>query len=58
MCLERRHRDPDAELAFGLVGSSATQPLIDNLGKVAPDPAKEIFTSVIQNLQKSQAFYS
>jgi membrane protein len=39
---------------LGLVGHSATQPLIDNLGKVAPGPAKTIFTSAIQNLQKSQ----
>jgi membrane protein len=39
---------------LGLVGSSATQPLIDNLDKVAPGPAKDIFTSAIQNLQKSQ----
>jgi membrane protein len=39
---------------LGLVGSSATQPLIDNLGQVAPGPAKEIFTSAIQNLQGSQ----
>jgi membrane protein len=39
---------------LGLVGSSATQPLIDNLGKVAPGPAKDIFTSAIHNLQKSQ----
>ena len=39
---------------LGLVGHSATQPLIDNLGKVAPGPAKDIFTSAIQNLQKSQ----
>src|ERR671925_2140021 len=39
---------------LGLVGSSATQPLIDNLGKVAPGPAKDIFTSAIKNLQKSQ----
>jgi membrane protein len=39
---------------LGLVGDSATQPLIDNLGKVAPGPAKDIFTSAIQNLQKSQ----
>src|SRR5919109_393200 len=39
---------------LGLVGSSATQPLIDNLGKVAPGPAKDIFTNAIQNLQKSQ----
>jgi membrane protein len=36
---------------LGLVGSSATQPLIDNLGTVAPGPAKEIFTSAIENLQ-------
>jgi membrane protein len=39
---------------LGLLGSSATQPLIDNLGKVAPGPAKDIFTSAIRNLQKSQ----
>jgi membrane protein len=39
---------------LGLIGDSATQPLIDNLGKVAPGPAKDIFTSAIQNLQKSQ----
>src|SRR5205085_1417159 len=37
-----------------LFGSSATQPLIDNLGTVAPGPAKQIFTSAITNLQKSQ----
>jgi len=39
---------------LGLVGRSATQPLIDNLTGVAPGPAKEIFTTAIQNLQKSQ----
>jgi membrane protein len=39
---------------LGLVGDSATQPLLDNLGKVAPGPAKSILTSAIQNLQKSQ----
>ena len=39
---------------LGLVGSSATQPLIDNLGTVAPGPAKEIFTSAIENLQGDQ----
>jgi membrane protein len=39
---------------LGLIGSSATQPLIDNLGSVAPGPAKDIFTSAIKNLQKSQ----
>jgi membrane protein len=36
---------------LGLIGNSATQPLIDNLGAVAPGPAKEIFTSAIENLQ-------
>jgi membrane protein len=39
---------------LGLIGESATQPLIDNLGSVAPGPAQEIFTSAIQNLQGSQ----
>src|SRR5438045_5247098 len=39
---------------LGLIGHSATQPLIDNLGSVAPGPAKQIFTAAIQNLQKSQ----
>jgi len=39
---------------LGLVGQSATQPLIDNLGKVAPGPAKDIFTTAVQNLQKSK----
>ena len=39
---------------LGLVGQSATQPLIDNVGSVAPGPAKEIFTSAVQNLQKNQ----
>src|SRR3712207_1545170 len=38
---------------LGLLGSGTTQPMIDNLGQVAPGPAKEIFTSAIQNLQKS-----
>jgi membrane protein len=39
---------------LGLVGESATQPLIDELGKVAPGPAKEIFTSALENLQGDQ----
>jgi membrane protein len=39
---------------LGLVGESATQPLIDNLGAVAPGPAKDIFTNAIKNLQGSQ----
>src|SRR5918992_5982998 len=38
---------------LGLIGQSATQPLIDNLGSVAPGPAKDIFTSAIENLQGS-----
>jgi membrane protein len=37
-----------------LVGESATQPLLDELGKVAPGPAKEIFTSAIKDLQGNQ----
>jgi membrane protein len=40
---------------LGLVGDSATQPLIDNLGAVAPGPAKDILTSALGNLQKSQS---
>jgi membrane protein len=39
---------------LGLVGPSATQPLIDNLGKVAPGPASQIFTSAIQNIQNQR----
>jgi membrane protein len=39
---------------LGLIGESATQPLIDNLGTVAPGPAKEIFTSAIENIEGSQ----
>jgi membrane protein len=39
---------------LGLIGHSATQPLIENLGKVAPGPAREIFTSAIRNVQSSK----
>jgi membrane protein len=39
---------------LGLVGPSATQPLIDNLNAVAPGPAKQIVTGATQSLQKSQ----
>jgi membrane protein len=39
---------------LGLIGESATQPLIDNLGKVAPGPAKDIVTSALKNLQGSK----
>ena len=34
----------------GLVGHSATQSLLDNVGTVAPGPAKDIVTSAIKNL--------
>ena len=39
---------------LGLIGPSATQPLIDNLGAVAPGPAKQIFTGAIKGLQQNQ----
>jgi membrane protein len=39
---------------LGLVGSGTTQSLIDNLGKVAPGPAQEIFTNAVKNLQNSK----
>jgi membrane protein len=39
---------------LGLVGESATQPLLDELGGVAPGPAKEIVTNAIKNLEGSQ----
>jgi membrane protein len=39
---------------LGLIGHSATQPLINNLSTVAPGPAKSIFTNAIHGLQKSQ----
>jgi membrane protein len=39
---------------LGLIGESATQPLLDNLGSVAPGPAKDIVTSAIENIEGSQ----
>jgi membrane protein len=39
---------------LGLVGESATKPLLDELGGVAPGPAKEIVTNAIKNLEGSQ----
>ena len=39
---------------IGLVGESATQPLLDNIGKVAPGPAKDILTSAIEGLASNQ----
>lgn len=38
---------------LGLIGESATQPLLDELQNVAPGPAQEILTSAIENLQRS-----
>ena len=40
---------------LGVVGRSATQPLIENLGKVTPGPARDIVTGAVENLQRSQA---
>jgi membrane protein len=39
---------------LGLIGHSATDPLLNNLNSLAPGPGKQIFTSAITNLQKSQ----
>ncbi len=39
---------------LGLVGQSATQPLIENVGKFAPGAAKDIVTTAVENLQKSR----
>ena len=39
---------------IGLVGPSATDPLLENIGKVAPGPAKDILTSSVENLQSNR----
>src|SRR5919201_1803912 len=39
---------------LGVIGHSATQPLLNNLNTVAPGPAKQIFTNAITGLQHSQ----
>ncbi|MDQ6776376.1 MAG: YihY/virulence factor BrkB family protein [Actinomycetota bacterium] len=39
---------------LGLIGHSATQPLINNLSSVASGPAKQIITSAIQNVQSGR----
>ena len=39
---------------LGLIGESATQPLLDNLTQVAPGAAQEIVTNAIQNLNQDQ----
>src|SRR5436305_14689812 len=38
---------------LGLIGPSATQPLIQNLGTIAPGPAPHILSSAITNVQNS-----
>src|SRR3954464_1251136 len=38
---------------LGLIGPSATQPLIDNINTLAPRPAKDLLVSAIRNLQHS-----
>jgi membrane protein len=39
---------------LGLIGQSATQPLIQHLDTVAPGPAKQILTNALEGLQRSQ----
>lgn len=39
---------------IGLVGDSLTQPLLDNVGKLAPGPAKDILTNAITNLASNK----
>jgi membrane protein len=39
---------------LGVIGPSATQPLLDNLGSVAPGPAKDILTNVLTSIQSNQ----
>jgi membrane protein len=39
---------------LGLIGPSATQPLLDNIKTAAPGPAKEIFTGAIESLQRDK----
>src|SRR3954471_21250899 len=40
---------------LGVIGPSATQPLLDNLNSVAPGPAKDILTNVLTNLQSNKS---
>src|SRR5437764_14731221 len=40
---------------LGPIGPSATQPLIDNLGKLAPGSVHQILSTAITNLQHSRA---
>ena len=40
---------------LGLVGQSATQPLLDNLQTLAPGPANQILTDAITNITETQS---
>ncbi|HEX6026095.1 MAG TPA: YihY/virulence factor BrkB family protein [Solirubrobacter sp.] len=39
---------------LGVIGPSATQPLLDNLNTVAPGPAKDILTNVLTSLEQNK----
>src|SRR5438034_9694345 len=39
---------------LGLIGTSATQPLLDNVANLAPGPAKTILTNALKNLQHAR----
>ncbi len=39
---------------LGLIGQSATRPLLDNVGTFAPGAAQDIVTSAIENVERSQ----
>src|SRR5688572_13289628 len=39
---------------LGVIGPSATQPLLDNLSSVAPGPAKDILENVLTSLQSNK----
>jgi membrane protein len=39
---------------LGVIGPSATQPLIDNLSTVAPGPAKDVLTNALKGLESAQ----
>jgi membrane protein len=40
---------------LGIVGPSATQPLIENIGAVAPGPAKDILTNTVTNIEEANS---
>ncbi|HEY9473489.1 MAG TPA: YihY/virulence factor BrkB family protein [Mycobacteriales bacterium] len=39
---------------LGLLGSGTTQPLVDNLGSLAPGPARQILTTFLTELQRDR----